>query len=73
MNAIEFEVDITNRFIEIKEYEKVANRHAKVILLFDATTEESRELGSKRFEDFLKTSQNVENFERFSREELNER
>lgn len=35
MYAIEFETDITDRFIEIKEYDKVANQHAKVIILVE--------------------------------------
>lgn len=33
MYAIEFETDITDRFIEIVEFEKLANRHVKVIIL----------------------------------------
>lgn len=33
MYVIEFETDLTDRLVEIKEYEKVANRHAKVIIL----------------------------------------
>jgi len=73
MNAIEFEADITNRFIELKEYEKVANRHAKVILLFDIEKDAQNELSTKRFEKFLETSQKVDGFEKISREELNER
>lgn len=33
MYAIEFETDITDRFIEIVDFEKLANRHVKVIIL----------------------------------------
>lgn len=33
MYALEFETDITDKFIEIKNYEKVANKHARVIIL----------------------------------------
>lgn len=35
MYAIEFETDIKDRFIEIQEYEKLVNRHVRVIILAD--------------------------------------
>lgn len=35
MYAVEFETDITSRYLEIKDYEKLANKHAKVIILVD--------------------------------------
>lgn len=35
MYAVEFEVDITDKFIEIKDYEKVANKHARVIIIVE--------------------------------------
>ena len=35
MYAIEFETDITGKYIEIKDYEQLLNKHAKVIILVD--------------------------------------
>ena len=35
MYAVEFEVDITDKFIEIKGYEKLANKHARVIIIVE--------------------------------------
>ena len=33
MYAIEFETELKNRFIEIKDFEKIANKRASVIIL----------------------------------------
>jgi len=35
MYAIEFETDITGKYIELKDYEELLNKHAKVIILVD--------------------------------------
>lgn len=35
MYAVEFEADITSRYLEIKDYERLANKHAKVIILVE--------------------------------------
>ncbi|AEG31684.1 hypothetical protein [Thiomicrospira cyclica] len=35
MYAIEFETDIKSKYIEIKDYNKVLNKHAKVIVLME--------------------------------------
>lgn len=35
MYAVEFETDIRNKYIEIKDYENLLNKHAKVIILVD--------------------------------------
>lgn len=35
MYAIEFETNISSRFIEIKDYQRVLNKQAKVIVLVD--------------------------------------
>lgn len=35
MYAIEFETDITGKYIELKDYEQLLNKHAKVIILVD--------------------------------------
>jgi len=36
MYAIEFETDITSRFIEIKDYDSFKNKHVKVIILTES-------------------------------------
>jgi 5S rRNA maturation endonuclease (ribonuclease M5) len=35
MYAIAFETDITGKYIELNDYEKLLNKHAKVIILID--------------------------------------
>jgi hypothetical protein len=35
MYAVEFETDIKSKYIEIKDYSKVLNKHAKVIVLVE--------------------------------------
>ena len=35
MYAIEFETDITGKYIELKDYEQLLNKHANVIILVD--------------------------------------
>lgn len=44
MYALEFETDITDRFIVIKEYEKVKHKHARVIILVDEPSEKSHKI-----------------------------
>lgn len=39
MYAIEFETDIKDRFIEVREYEKLVNKHAKVIIMVSEQSE----------------------------------
>lgn len=73
MDAIEFETDIINKYIEIKEYEKVANRHARVILLLGDKINSSPSDSASRFSEFLSKSKKVENITVFSRDELNDR
>ena len=36
MYAVEFETDITSRFIEIKDYDSFKNKHVKVIILTES-------------------------------------
>ncbi len=43
MYAIEFETDINNKYIEIKEYEKIANKHVRVIILIDENVNSLKE------------------------------
>ncbi len=44
MYAIEFETDITDKFIEIKNFEKVANKHARVIILVTDSENETTKI-----------------------------
>ncbi len=39
MYAIEFETDITGKYIELKNYWQVINKHAKIIVLVDELNE----------------------------------
>ncbi|MBE0508621.1 MAG: hypothetical protein IBX50_18210 [Marinospirillum sp.] len=48
MYAIEFETDIKNEFIRIPEYEKLKNKHVKVILLAEEMLEKKAQL-TKRY------------------------
>jgi len=43
MYAIEFETDITGNFIELKDYEQLLNKHAKVIVLVDEMNKETEQ------------------------------
>lgn len=43
MYAVEFETDIINRYIEIKDYENLLNKHAKVIILVDDVVDKKTE------------------------------
>ncbi|WP_019895566.1 hypothetical protein [Hydrogenovibrio halophilus] len=40
MQAIEFETDVTGEYIRIPEFEKLKNRHVKVIVLSEDLPEE---------------------------------
>jgi len=46
MYTVEFETDITNKFIEIKDYEKVANKHARIIIIVDDLLPEQEKTAS---------------------------
>ncbi|WP_273210134.1 hypothetical protein [Marinobacter subterrani] len=41
MYAIEFETDITGRYLELKEWQHLMNKHARVIILVDENPEAS--------------------------------
>jgi hypothetical protein len=41
MYAIEFETDITGKFIELQDYEKLINKHARIIVLVEETSSPS--------------------------------
>lgn len=42
MYAIEFETEITGKYIELANYERVVNKHAKAILLFEDQEPDNR-------------------------------
>ncbi|WP_353571865.1 hypothetical protein [Candidatus Albibeggiatoa sp. nov. BB20] len=72
MYAIEFETDITSRFIEIKDYESFKNKHVKVIILADSkessvTTEDIALKNLFKQAKNIKTSENI-NIDRLSQE-----
>ena len=74
MYAIEFETDITDRFIEIKEYEKVANRHAKIIVLVNEPLRDKQSSGEDFIDGLLKVPRHISPNQRFlTRDEANER
>ena len=58
MYAIEFETDITSRYLELKEFDRLQNKHARVIILVEENSEadasdnlaEFRALQAKRSE-----------------------
>jgi hypothetical protein len=43
MYAIEFETDITGKYIELKDYEQLLNKHAKVIVLVNEMNKQTEE------------------------------
>ncbi len=43
MYAIEFETDITGKYIELQNYERLLNKHAKVIVLVNEMNKQSEE------------------------------
>ncbi len=74
MYAIEFETDITDRFIEIKDYEKVANRHAKIIVLVKEPLIDKQNKEDDFIDSLLKKPRHIMPNQKFlTREEANER
>ncbi|MDR5907807.1 hypothetical protein [Franzmannia qiaohouensis] len=57
MYAIEFETDITSRYLELKDYEKLANKHAKVIILVEDDVALGEQVSSS-FEEFERIKAN---------------
>jgi hypothetical protein len=43
MYAIEFDTDITGKYIELQNYEQLLNKHAKVIILVNEMHKQSEE------------------------------
>jgi len=74
MDAIEFETDITSRFIEIKDYEKVANRHVRVIILAGEEIANKSNKKSDFIDELLEKPISIRQNTMFlSRDEANER
>jgi hypothetical protein len=51
MYAVEFETDITGKYLELKEWQSLVNKHARVIILVDeepSTSEASDDLAGFR-------------------------
>ena len=75
MYAVEFETDIKSKYIEIKDYEKVLNKHAKVIVLVEDFDNDNV---SANHDDFIASlliqpRQIDQNTQFLSREEANAR
>lgn len=74
MDAIEFETDITSRFIEIKDYEKVANRHVRVIILAGEEIANKNNIKGDFIDGLLEKPISIQQNSMFlSRDEANER
>ena len=65
MYTLEFETDITDKFIEIKNFEKVANKHARVIILVTDSINETKTISAagdlKKYADpeLIKDEKNI--------------
>ncbi|RLA06373.1 MAG: hypothetical protein DRQ51_09555 [Gammaproteobacteria bacterium] len=68
MYALEFETKLNSNLIKIEDYQKVANKYAKVIILID-----EQNYSNNKFDNFLNMSYDVDKIQNISREELNER
>ncbi|MFC4260219.1 hypothetical protein ACFOZ5_14445 [Marinobacter lacisalsi] len=44
MVTVEFETEITSRFLELKDYDKLVNKHARVIIQVDDEQEDTHQL-----------------------------
>lgn len=76
MYAVEFETDIKSKYIEIKDYEKVLNKHAKVIVLVEDF--DNGNVSANHHEDFIASlliqpRQIDQNTQFLSREDANAR
>ncbi len=52
MYTIEFETDITSKYIELKDYNHLINKHAKVTILVDDINEQIEEQTIKQLQQF---------------------
>jgi len=51
MHSVEFETDVTGRFIELKNYEQFMNQHVKVIVLAEKMPAQAPEKTQYDFSD----------------------
>ena len=61
MYAIEFETDIKSKFIELHDYEKLINKHARIIVLVDDTPS-LEDFQKNKVEEFKKLIDKRKNF-----------
>ena len=59
MYALEFETDIKDKYIELKDYDKFMNKHVKVIVLVEDLEEDKTEKNLKRLEKFFSDRKNM--------------
>ncbi len=69
MYAIEFETDITGKYIELKHYQKVLNKHARVVVLVDEFNESTTDTQiAKQLQQFDEIIQQRSNLPQVSKE-----
>jgi len=59
MYAIEFETDIKDKYIEFKDYDKLMNKHVKVIVLAEDVQEDNTKKNLERLEVFFNDRKNM--------------
>ena len=59
MYAIEFETDIKDKYIEFKDYDKLMNKHVKVIVLAEDVHEDNTKKNLERLEVFFNDRKNM--------------
>lgn len=65
MQAIEFEIDINDEFIKIPHFEKLKDKHVKIILLYNEEEKKNQTLPSIFYNPIITTK-----YELFQREEI---
>ena len=66
MQAIEFEIDINDEFIKIPNFEKLKDKHVKIILLYNEEEEKQNRILPNIFYNPVITTQ----YKSFQREEI---
>jgi len=59
MYAIEFETDIKDKYIELEDYDKLMNKHVKVIVLVEDAQEDNIKKNLNRLEKFFDDRNNM--------------
>ena len=59
MYAIEFETDIKDKYIELEDYDKLMNKHVKVIVLVEDAQEDNIKKNLNRLEKFFDDRKNM--------------